>query len=294
LNDPRTADPTDRREVKRLLERSGIRPSKRLGQNFLVDRKIIAAIEDLVAGLKPAWIVEIGSGLGALTGSLSRLARRTIAIEIDPRLVEELRRTFVGVDSVEIHHQDFLSFDFAELRETEKGVVVGSIPYRISSPIIRHLVESRRFIEKAVLITQREVASKILGSPGRDGTSLGVLVQAYAEVAFIMEINRGSFYPTPEVDSTLWMISFTGDPRFTAEADLFFTLVRAIYGKRRKMLRSALRSLFTQDRIEAALKDAGIDGRIRAENLDLSALDRLANAFKQAPAPPEEGIDTAP
>jgi len=217
-----------------------------------------------------------------MTGLLSRLAKRTIAIEIDERLVEELRRAVGSAGSIEIRHQDFLSFDFTEVGEKKKGLVVGSIPYRISAPIIRHLVRNRAFIEKAILITQREVAEKILSSPGRNGTSLGVFVQAYADVVPIMDISRRSFFPTPEVDSSLWMISFTEDPRFTAEADLFFSLVRAIYGRRRKMLRSALRSLFAQDQIEAALEQAGLDGRIRGENLDLPALDRLANAIKQA------------
>jgi len=251
LNDFRTVDLTDRREVKRLLERAGVRPSKRLGQNFLVDREVVAAVGKLVRGLSPEWIVEIGAGLGTMTGLLSRLAKRTIAIEIDERLVEELRRAVGSAGSIEIRHQDFLSFDFTEVGEKKKGLVVGSIPYRISAPIIRHLVRNRAFIEKAILITQREVAEKILSSPGRNGTSLGVFVQAYADVVPIMDISRRSFFPTPEVDSSLWMISFTEDPRFTAEADLFFSLVRAIYGRRRKMLRSALRSLFAQDHANA-------------------------------------------
>jgi len=125
-----------------------------------------------------------------------------------------------------------------------------------------------------------------------------VFVQAYADVAFITDISRRSFFPTPEVDSALWMISFAEEPRFTAEADLFFSLVRAIYERRRKMLRSALRSLLSQGEIEAALTRAGLDGRIRGENLDLVALDRLANAIKEPGAKQKlegkEGINTLP
>jgi len=298
LSDSLIDDLTDRQAVKRRLDRAGVWPSKRLGQNFLVDREVVAAVGKLVRGLSPEWIVEIGSGLGTITSLLARLAKRTIAIEVDPRLVEETRRT-LGEDSpVEIRHQDFLSFDFTEVGEPNKGLVVGSIPYRISSPIIRHLVRNRAFIEKAILITQREVADKILSSPGRNGTALGVFVQAYADVAFITDISRRSFFPTPEVDSALWMISFAEEPRFTAEADLFFSLVRAIYERRRKMLRSALRSLLSQGEIEAVLTRAGLDGRIRGENLDLVALDRLANAIKEPGAKQKlegkEGINTLP
>jgi len=298
LNDSRTADPTDRETVKDRLERAGIRPSKHLGQNFLVDRRAIAEIEKLLAGLNPGWIVEIGPGLGAITGLLARASERTIAIEIDDRLVAELRRTFSRIGPVEIRHQDFLSFDFAEVGERNKGLVVGSIPYRISAPIIRHLVRNRLFIEMAILLTQREVADKILSSPGRNGTALGVFVQAYAEVSSVMEISRRSFFPAPKVDSTLWTISFPEEPRFTADPALFFSLVRAIYDRRRKMLRSALRSILPQEEIEAALARAGIDGQIRGETLDLAGLDRLANAIDVAKGENRKGtehsLDTDP
>ncbi len=279
MNDPRTADPTDRREVKRLLERTGIRPSKRLGQNFLVDRGAIETIAKLVEGSHPETIVEIGAGLGVLTRLLAGSAKRVIAIEIDGRLVEELRRRLADLDTVEIRHQDFLKFDFSPIGAGGRTLVVGSIPYRITAPIIRHLVRNRDFIERAILITQREVAEKILRSPGPGGTSLGVLVQAYAEPTFVTNLKPASFFPPPQVDSTVWTVSFTDRPRFTADPDSFFTLVKTIYGKRRKMLRSALRSLLPPEGVDLLLKEADIDGNLRGEGLDLPSLDRLASAF---------------
>ena len=295
MNDSLTADLTDRGGVKRRLARAGVRPSKRLGQNFLVDRHALKAIEKEITEIGPEWVVEIGAGLGTITRILAHSARRTIAIEIDERLVGEIRRTLGEGTSVEIIQGDVLSFDFARIGGG-KGLVVGSIPYRISTPIIRHLVRNRPFIDKAILITQREVAEKIMRSPGRGGTSLGVFVQAYADVAPIMNLGRESFFPPPDVDSTMWVISFREVPKFTAEEGSFFSLVREIYGRRRKMIRSVLRVLLPPGEVEAVLRRAGIDGRIRGETLDLAGLDRLALAMEETEKEggTEVSLDTGP
>lgn len=271
---------TSKKKVAALLQEAGIHPSKRLGQNFLVNRVVLDAIVDEVRKAQPREIVEIGAGLGTLTHELTQLADRVIAVELDRRLTAILKRTVEQQGNVEIRCQDFLSFSFAEEFADRKAFVVGNIPYRITAPILKHLVAQREHISSALLLTQQEVAAKIAHSPGKDGTSLGVLVQSYADVKLLRSVPRGSFFPVPDVDSTLWSISFLNAPRFKATAEAFFSVVRAVYGKRRKMIRSALRDLFPNEDTEQILLSLDIDPTLRGEALSFAQLDAIARCLK--------------
>jgi len=271
-----SSDLTSKKEVAALLAEAEIRPSKRLGQNFLIDRTALDAIIDEVKRAQPREIVEIGAGLGTVTHELAGTADHIIAIELDRRLAKILERTVKQQGNVEIRRQDFLSFSFAEEFAGSKAFVVGNIPYRITAPILKHLVKQRDHISAALLLTQREVAMKVAHSPGKEGTSLGVLMQAYADVNVLRSVPRGSFFPVPDVDSTLWSISFLNAPRFEANAEAFFAVVRAVYGKRRKMIRSALRDLFPNQDVEQILLSLGIDPTLRGEVLSFTQLDAIA------------------
>jgi len=272
-------DLTSRKEVASLLRSAGVHPSKRLGQNFLVDRTVLDAILAEVKRAAPREILEIGAGLGTVTCELARIAPRVVAVEVDRRLVQILERTVGNLKSVEIQRQDFLSFNFATTFDDRRAFVVGNIPYRITSPILKRLVEKRESISHALLLTQSKVAKKIAASPGPDGTALGVLVRAYADLSLIRPIAKECFYPVPKVDSILWRLSFLAHPRFSASQEVFFTVVRALYGKRRKMIRSALRDLLPIERIAEVLSTAGIDPTARGEGLTFQQLDRLALAI---------------
>jgi len=272
-------DLTSKKEVARLLAGAGIRPSKRLGQNFLINGAVLDAIIDEVRKTHPSQIVEIGAGLGTVTSKLAGGADRVIAIELDRRLATIVDRTVGQMENVEVRQQDFLSFSLAEELAGEKAFVVGNIPYRITAPILKHLVKQREHISSALLLTQSEVAAKIAHSPGKEGSSLGVLVQAYADVKLCRSVPRGSFFPVPEVDSTLWSMSFLDRPRFSANAKSFFGVVRAVYGKRRKMIRSALRDLFPDDNIEKLMRSIDIDPTLRGETLSFAQLDAIAQCL---------------
>jgi len=272
-------DLTSRKEVASLLRSAGVHPSKRLGQNFLVDRTVLDAILAEVKRVAPREILEIGAGLGTVTCELARIAPRVVAVEVDRRLVQILERTVGNLKSVEIQRQDFLSFNFATTFDDRRTFVVGNIPYRITSPILKRLVEKRESISHALLLTQSKVAKKIAASPGPDGTALGVLVRAYADLSLIRPIAKECFYPVPKVDSILWRLSFLAHPRFAASQEVFFTVVRALYGKRRKMIRHALRDLLPIERIAEVLSTAGIDPTARGEGLTFQQLDRLALAI---------------
>ena len=274
-------DLTSRKVVASLLRSAGIRPSKRLGQNFLVDRLVLDAILAEVERAAPSEILEIGAGLGTVTRALAHIADRVIAVEVDRRLAQALKRTLGGLKNIEIVCQDVLSFDLNARFAARPVFIVGNIPYRITAPILKRLVEHRKSICGALLLTQREVAEKIAASPGRDGSALGVLLQAYADVNVIRHVSKRSFYPVPKVDSTLWRISFLSKPLFTADEKTFFSVVRTLYGKRRKMVRSALRDLLPTDRIDEVLKTAAIDPTARGETFTLEELGRIAFVIRR-------------
>jgi 16S rRNA (adenine1518-N6/adenine1519-N6)-dimethyltransferase len=261
-----------------VLRQLGVRPSKRLGQSFLVDPGVVQAFADAARAFAPQHIVEIGPGLGAVTEALALVVPRLTAIEVDGRLAQRLAEAFADRPSVQVLHEDVLDHSFSG---DEDILVVGSIPYAITGRILQHLVEGRSGLVGAVLLTQREVAEKIAASPGPDGSALGVLVRAYADVERIRRVSRGCFFPEPDVDSALWTVCFLEAPRFSADAETFFAVVRAIYGARRKMLRSALRGFAARTDARRALELAEIDPTDRGETLGFDALDRLAVSIRE-------------
>ncbi|MCX6098827.1 MAG: 16S rRNA (adenine(1518)-N(6)/adenine(1519)-N(6))-dimethyltransferase RsmA [Candidatus Bipolaricaulota bacterium] len=267
--------------VRQALVAAGIRPSKRLGQNFFVDPRAVSRVLELVRGEGASGVVEIGCGLGALTLPLADENARLVSLDVDPRLVEQTRpRVAARSGTAEVRLQDVLEFDFRAVASAwdAKVVVVGSIPYSITAPILKKLVAERESIRSAILVTQREVAAKVEASPGPEGTSLGVLVRAYADVTLAGTISRHAFYPVPEVDSCLWKLTMRASPRFTGREAEFFAVVRAIYGARRKTLRNALQRAFSADAVARILEESGTDGGIRGETLGFFELDALACA----------------
>jgi 16S rRNA (adenine1518-N6/adenine1519-N6)-dimethyltransferase len=271
--------------VREALAAAGIRPSKRLGQNFLVDPRAVSRILELVRSEGACGVVEIGCGLGALTLPLADESVRLVSLDVDPRLVEQTRpRVAARSGTAEVRLQDVLEFDFRGVASAwgAKVVVVGSIPYSITAPILKKLVAERESIRSAILVTQREVAAKVEASPGPDGTSLGVLIRAYADVALAGRISRHAFYPVPEVDSCLWKLTMRASPRFTGREAEFFAVVRAIYGARRKTLRNALQRAFSPDAVARILEESGTDGQVRGETLGFLELDALARAAEKS------------
>jgi 16S rRNA (adenine1518-N6/adenine1519-N6)-dimethyltransferase len=274
-----------------LLERLGVRPSKRLGQSFLADPNVIAAVIDAIGADACGRLVEIGPGLGALTNPLAERAAELVAVEIDRRLAARLQESLAG--RVSIVEQDILEFDFAAHAARSGGrlVVVGSIPYSITAPILKRLIDERAAIQAAYLITQREVAEKILASPGKDGTAMGIFVRAHADVHVLRKIPRGAFFPVPDVDSTMWRLTMRATPRFASSEASFFAVVRAVYGARRKTLRNALQRAYSAHAVDAMLARSRIDPRIRGETLGFAELDALAEAAETMPPAGELSVD---
>lgn len=282
---------TDLGVVRSLLKEIGVRPAKRFGQNFLVDRNVVSEILEHVRAKKPDVVVEIGPGLGALTQAIVEVADSVVAVEIDKRLAASIAKRLGGHANLEVRNCDILTFDFEKEFQGQSVLVLGSLPYRITTPILKHLIKHRSVISEACLITQLEVAEKIAHSPGKNGSALGVFVHSFADVSDLRRIRKGSFFPVPEVESAYWELSFLPAPRFVVDEGAFFVVVRTLYRNRRKMVRRALQDLLPAETIHDVLASAGVDGAVRGETLSFAELDQLAQACAPLLEPNQESSD---
>ena len=270
------------------LRTAGIEPRKALGQHFLVDETHLARIA-AAADLTPAdTVLEIGPGPGPLTALLAAQAGRVVAVETDGRLVALLRQTFAAQPHVEIVHQDILQFDPCVLA-TPLYKVAANVPYYITSAILRHLLENACPPALTVLTVQREVAQRAVARPP-DMSLLAVSVQLFCEVEIVGKIPAGAFYPPPQVDSAILRLrrrSTLAAALTPAAVPAFFDVVRAGFGQKRKQLHNSLTAGLGQTPgvIADALRQAGLDGRRRAETLSLAEWGALCAALSGAEEP---------
>jgi 16S rRNA (adenine1518-N6/adenine1519-N6)-dimethyltransferase len=283
-------------EVRAFLERHGLRASRALGQNFLVDLSVADRLA-MLAGVEPGdTVIEIGTGLGALTTALAKRARRVVSLEVDSGLVRALGSEGLLPENVTLIHADALRFDFeAVLAETEGPVrLVTNLPYSISGPALRRVLDLRGALADWSVMLQREVALRLLAQPGSKAYgSLSVLHQLVVSVESKMELSPRCFHPVPKVRSLfLRLVPLRDSPLRAGELPCLERVVRAAFGKRRKTLANALASLepsLSKDALGAALDRAGIDRRARAESLPAERFLDLARVLGQADAdaPPD-------
>jgi 16S rRNA (adenine1518-N6/adenine1519-N6)-dimethyltransferase len=257
------------------MRRRGERP--RLGQNFLVSATAQAAIADALGDVSARTVVEIGPGRGEITALLAARARRLVAVELDRVMAPWLREQFAGRESVSILEEDVLGTDFAALRagEEEKLLVVGNLPYYITTEILLRLFRYAGDIERAVVMVQREVADRIAAVPGtRDYGVLTVTAQMVARVEKLMTLSPEAFSPPPQVHSTV--LRLTMAPRYAelgVEAEGFLRFVRSCFAQKRKMLGKNLRNAgFEAGRVAAAMERCGVSAGARAEELEVEKL----------------------
>jgi 16S rRNA (adenine1518-N6/adenine1519-N6)-dimethyltransferase len=283
----RETDLTRREVVEGLLRRHRLRPEKRLGQNFLIDRE---ALEKVVAAaeLSPdASVLEVGAGLGTLTRRLSLAAGRVVAVEYDRRLEPVLQETVGSEDGVEIVIGDILRIDLGRLMGPAAYHVVANIPYQITSHLIRRLLEADAPPSRIVLTVQREVAERVLAAPG-DMNLLALGVQAYGDARLMARLAASSFYPSPRVDSAVLRIDLRQPARLTPDQSRsIFRLARAGFAQPRKKLRNSLGAglHLSPGEVEGRLRRLGVSPDDRAENLGLEDWERLAAGWDRE-APP--------
>lgn len=269
--------------VADLLRRHGVRPRKRWGQNFLIDRNTLDNVLR-AADLQPDdSVLEIGPGLGTLTRELAARCHRVTTVEIDPLLLAILREeTLADLSNVNLVAADALEVDLASLTTGGPWKVVANIPYSITTPLIERLLALRRRLDRVVLMVQREVAQRLAASPGTEEYgSLSLFAQYHAEVEITARVSRMAFLPPPEVDSAIVRLRIHSQPPVApCDETLFFAVVRAAFQQRRKTLLNTLSLVpdVTRERAADALQRAAVAPGRRGETLSLLEFGRLADA----------------
>jgi len=232
-------------------------------------------------------VVEIGPGLGAMTLPIARSARRVVAVELDRDMVGLLRTELLAAEmaNVAILEQDILSLDLAGIASESDGklVVMGNLPYNISSQVLVQLIAQRRWVDRAVLMFQRELAQRLLAEPGTKAYGrITVMLRYCARIVSVMTVPSTAFYPQPKVDSEVVRIDFTPPEPAAVDEALLFTVIRIAFGKRRKTLANALVTPVIQmdkARAKRLLEGVGINPVRRPETLTPAEFVALANAM---------------
>ena len=254
------------------------RARKRFGQHFLHDTSVVARIVRAIGARPGERLVEIGPGLGALTGALLESCENLDVIELDRDLAAKLQADYQGDPRVRVHTGDALKFDFRQLAAPgERLRVVGNLPYNVSTPLLFHLLDQAAVIEDMHFMLQREVVGRLVAQPGgKDYGRLTVMVRLNCDSEKLFDVGAGAFRPAPRVTSAVVHLRVRRDPAVAlVEFAAFKSLVTHLFSRRRKTLRNSLRGRLS----ESALESLGIDPNARPETLDLSAFAMLANAL---------------
>jgi 16S rRNA (adenine1518-N6/adenine1519-N6)-dimethyltransferase len=274
-----------------LLSEWNLRPKKQLGQNFLADPSTAGMIISRAGLTADDVALEIGAGLGALTIPAARAVRRVYAVEKDADLARalesELRRRDIG--NVHIINKDIFNVDIRDFSQKgpEKLVVLGNLPYNISSPVLFYLIDARDVIGRAVLMFQKELARRLMAAPGaKDYGRLSVMLQYFADLKRIATVSAHLFFPKPKVDSEVVEVAFKKKiENPVADEGILSEIVKAAFGKRRKTLKNALTDSSLKADAETIIRilaQAGISPSRRAETLSVSEFVALGNIFCSA------------
>jgi len=266
-------------QIRELAAQLDLKPSKSLGQNFVIDSNVCTKIVRTAGVTSDDIALEIGPGLGSLTLAMLEIAKSVIAVEIDPRLAQQLPITvaqhFEHPENLTVVNKDALAINDLPVDPT---VLVANLPYNVSVPVLLHLLEKFPSIRTGVVMVQAEVADRLAAKPG--GKEYGIpSVKAawWADVKNVGTVSRSIFWPAPNVDSKL--VGFTRRETAGSEESRVkvFTIIDAAFAQRRKMLRSALSSLYgSSSAAEAILIKAGIDPTLRGEALQVESFCKIA------------------
>jgi 16S rRNA (adenine1518-N6/adenine1519-N6)-dimethyltransferase len=271
-----------------LLAAHNIRPKKQLGQNFIVDPAFTEMIVKR-AGILPADIIlEIGAGLGALTIPLARRAKKVFAVEKDRQIIPILNTEILvnGLTNISIIEKDIMSLDIKALVEDMGGkiVVMGNLPYNISSQILVQLIRSREGISRAVLMFQKELAQRITAETGcKDYGRLTVMLRYCSDIKKLVGVKASLFFPKPKVDSEILELKFKKEIDHKAADEAFlFKVIKSGFGNRRKTLKNALAASelnIDPNTAKGVLEKSGIDPIRRAETLTVEEFVKLSNTL---------------
>jgi len=271
---------------KTLLVFHNLRPQKHLGQHFLENQTTAEMIVNRSGILPEDVVLEIGAGLGALTIPMARIARKVFAVEKDHKIVDILKTEILAsnLSNVVVIEQNILKIDIKSLAENigQELLVMGNLPYNISSQILVQLIKSRAALTRAVFMLQKELSQRITAQPGcKDYGRLSVMLAYCADIKKIADVKASVFFPKPKVDSEVLELRFKKRLKYSAnDEDHFFRVIKAGFGNRRKILKNSLAASELNIDSNAAqniLERAGIDPVRRAETLTVEEFVTLSN-----------------
>ena len=286
--------PYTRSAIRDISERHGFRRADSLGQNFLVDRNIIEKIIDAAELTQETLVIEVGPGMGALTQLAAETAGKVIAVEIDRHLIPVLNEVLGPIENVEIINRDILKTDINELivaerknfsdsgRELKRVVILGNLPYYITTPIIMGILEKEVDMDTMVIMMQKEVADRIVATPGgKTYGALSIACQFFCETNYVTTVPRTVFQPQPKVDSAVLRLDRRKELPWEIGAggrELFFKVVRAGFNMRRKTLLNALSAMgIDKTDLKNILKSVEVEPSRRAETLSIQEFARISN-----------------
>ena len=270
-----------------LVKRHGFKFTKSLGQNFLIDDNIVDKIV-AGAGIGPSdKIIEVGPGIGTLTREMASRAGALMAVEIDKNLIPILTDTLGDFENVKIVNEDIIKADIRGLIDENLSggpvKLVANLPYYITTPIIMRFLEENINVTDIVVMVQKEVAERMNAQPGgKDFGALSVAVQYYCDTEIVVKVPRHLFVPQPNVDSIVIALRIRPERKYKVDdEDLYFKVVKAAFGQRRKTLLNSISSMgnLSKDQVKEALEEAGIDPKRRGETLSLDEFAILSNVI---------------
>ena len=270
--------------IKDILKRHGFTFSKALGQNFLINPSVCPRMAELSGAGEGVGVIEVGPGIGVLTNELCKLADKVVAIELDKRLLPVLDETLAEYDNVKVINADVLELDLNKLIADEfpgmEVVICANLPYYITSPVIMKLLEDRLPVTAITVMVQKEAAQRICAPVGsRESGAVTVSVNYYAEPSLQFHVSAGSFMPAPKVDSAVIRLDIREAPPVETDEKMFFSVVKAAFSQRRKVISNSLSSglKMSKDEINGILERAGVPANARAEKLSLDDFAKIAN-----------------
>ena len=265
--------------IKDILFRHGFTFSKKLGQNFLVNPSVCPKIAELGNAMPGYGILEIGPGIGVLTNELAKRADKVVAVEIDKRLIPVLDETLSEYANVKVINSDILELDLRGLIAEEfsglKVAVCANLPYYITSPILMRLLESRLPISSITAMVQKEAGVRLCAPLGtREAGAVTVAVNYFSEAKILFDVSRGSFMPSPNVDSCVVRFDIRDKTPKTLDEEFFFRVVRGMFSQRRKTLVNCVRGSLGIDKqtVSTAVERSGLNQSVRPESLNMQQM----------------------
>lgn len=275
--------------IKSVLSRHGFTFSKALGQNFIINPGVCPRIAEEGGAGEGVGVLEVGAGIGVLTAELAKRASKVVCVELDTRLLPVLDETLGEFDNVKIINGDILKVDLHRILEDEFGnmpvVVCANLPYYITSPVIMRLLESRLKIDSVTVMVQKEAAVRLCADVGsRDSGAVTVAVNYYAEAQKLFDVSRGSFMPSPNVDSAVIRLDILKNPPIeVSDEKFFFSMVKAAFSQRRKTASNGISAGMgiSKPTVIEAIEAADLSPTVRAEVLTMEQLGRLCEELKK-------------